>query len=60
MLQILKIIFIFFLVLYALSKIMDGMNSKYKNNKYKNNKDKIINLVEIVVSIALTFTIFKI
>lgn len=52
---IIKAIFIFFVGLYAISKIMDGMN-----NKYINSKDKIINLIEIVVSIVLTFIIFKI
>lgn len=49
-----KAIFIFFIGLYALSKMIDGMN-----NKYSDNKDKIINLIEIVVSIVLTFFIFK-
>ena len=52
---IIKAIFIFFTGFYALSKIMDGIN-----NKYINNKDKIMNLIEIVVSIILTFIIFKI
>ena len=47
---IIKAIFIFFIGLYALSKMIDGMN-----NKYSDNKDKIINLIEIV----LTFFIFK-
>lgn len=52
---IIKAIFIFFVGIYAISKIVDGMN-----NKYITSKDKIINLVEIVVSIILTFIIFKI
>ncbi|MBS5858038.1 MAG: hypothetical protein KIC60_06095 [Clostridium sp.] len=52
---IVKAIFIFFVGIYAISKIVDGMN-----NKYITSKDKIINLVEIVVSIVLTFIIFKI
>lgn len=47
---IIKAIFMFFTGLYALAKLIDGMN-----NKYINNKDKIINLIEIVVSIMLTF-----
>jgi hypothetical protein len=51
---IIKAIFIFFTGLYALSKMIDGMN-----NKYITSKDKIINLIEIVVSIVLTFAIFK-
>ena len=52
---IIKALFIFFVGIYAISKIVDGMN-----NKYITSKDKIINLVEIVVSIVLTFIIFKI
>lgn len=52
--DIMKAIFIFFTGLYALNKIMDGIN-----NKYMINKDKIINLIEIVVSTVLTFIIFK-
>lgn len=51
---IIKFIFIFFTSLYALSKMVDGMN-----NKYIDNKDKIVNLIEIVVSILLTFAMFK-
>lgn len=52
---IIKAIFVFFLIIYAISKIVDGMN-----NKYTENKDKIVNLIEIVVSVILTFIIFKI
>lgn len=52
---IIKAIFIFFAMIYALSKMVDGMN-----NKYKNNVDRIVNLVEIVVSIAIVFVLFKI
>ena len=48
-------IFIFFTGLYALAKMVDGMN-----NKYINSKDKVVNLIEIVVSVILTFIIFKI
>lgn len=51
---IIKVIFILFTTIYALAKIVDGMN-----NKYITNKDKIVNLLEIVVSILLTFAIFK-
>lgn len=51
---IIKAIFMFFTGLYALSKMIDGMN-----NKYTDNKSKMINLIEIVVSILLTFAIFK-
>ncbi len=52
---IIKAIFIFYTAFYALCKMADGMK-----NKYVTGKDKIINLVEIVVSIILTFLIFKI
>lgn len=52
---IIKAIFMFFTGLYALAKMVDGMN-----NKYADNKSKIINLIEIVVSIILTFVIYKI
>ena len=52
---IIKAIFILFIGIYALSKMVDGMN-----NKYKNNKDKIVNLIEIVVIVILTFIIIKI
>lgn len=52
---IIKAIFMFFTGLYVLAKLIDGMN-----NKYINNKDKIINLIEIVVSTILTFVIYKI
>lgn len=51
---IIKAIFIFFVMIYALSKMVDGMN-----NKYTNNVDRIVNLIEIVVSILLTLAIFK-
>ena len=52
---IIKAIFIFFIGFYALSKIVDGMN-----NKFTTSKDKIINLIEIVVSVILLFFIFEI
>lgn len=52
---IIKAIFIFFIGFYALSKIVDGMN-----NKYIDNRGRIMNLVEIVASVILTFIIFKI
>lgn len=52
---IIKAIFIFFTGIYALAKMVDGMN-----NKYINIKDKVVNLIEIVVSVILTFIIFKI
>lgn len=52
---IIKAIFIFFTGLYALAKMVDGMN-----NKYINSKDKIINLIEIIINIVLTFFIYKV
>lgn len=51
---IIKAIFAFFVAFYTLSKIVDGMN-----NKYINNKDKIMNLVEIIIGVILTFVILK-
>jgi len=52
---IIKAIFIFFTGFYALAKMVDVMN-----NKYVNSKDKVVNLIEIVVNVILTFIIFKI
>lgn len=52
---VVKAIFMFFTGLYAISKIVDGMN-----NRYTDNKGRIMNLIEIFVSIVLTFIIFKI
>lgn len=52
---IIKGILIFFTMLYTLNKMVDG-----ENDKYTTAKDRIVNLIEIIVSIALTFIIFKI
>ncbi len=54
-LQTLKAIFIFFTAIYAISKIANGIDEKYVSNK-----DRLISLLEIVISITLTFIIFKI
>lgn len=51
---IIKAIFMFFTGFYALSKMVDGMN-----NKCITSKEKVVNLIEIVVSVLLTFAIFK-
>ena len=40
---IIKAIFMFFTGLYALAKMVDGMN-----NKYVTNKDKIVNIKTVV------------
>lgn len=54
MFEILKIIFIFLLVVLALSKIAKELNSK------ESNKNSIINVIEISTIILLTFFIYKI
>ena len=51
---VIKVIFIFFTVLYSLSKIVDSMN-----NRYTDNKGRILNLLEIIAGIILTLIIFK-
>lgn len=51
---IVKAIFAFLTGLYAASKMVDGMN-----NRISTNAGKIVNLIEIVVSISLTFEILK-
>lgn len=43
------------MMLYAMSKITDEIT-----NRYTNNKDKIINLIEIIINIVLTFFIYKV
>ncbi len=52
---IIKALFIFFLIIYSICKISDGMCHKYKNNL-----DRIMNIIEIVASIAMVFLIYKI
>lgn len=52
---IIKAIFIFFTGLYALAKMVDGMN-----NKYINSKDKVVNIIEMIAIMLLTFFIYKI
>lgn len=54
MFEILKTIFIFLLVVLALSKIVKELNSK------ESNKNSIINVIEISTIILLTFFIYKI
>ena len=51
---IIKGIFIFFIGLYALSRIVVGMDNSVDN------QSRMVNLIEIVVSILLTLAIFKI
>ena len=50
-----KTVFIFFLIIYSICTISDGMCHKYKNNL-----DRVMNIVEIIVSIAMVFLIYKI
>lgn len=55
MLLVLKIIFCIVLTLWSLNKIMDEV---YK--KSGTNQERIINIIEIIVSTALIFFIYKI
>lgn len=52
---IVKFIFIFFLVLYVLARIMDGIDDLFENNI-----ERFVNLIEIAFGIIITFFIFKI
>ena len=54
MLLILKIIFIFYLVLLSLKKITEEIKT------FNHDRSNIINIVEIIVSILLIFFIYKI
>ena len=51
---ILKIIFIIFTGLFSISKIEMGIY-----NNFKNDKERLINLMEIVIGIILTFVIYN-
>lgn len=50
-----KVIFIFFLIIYSICKISDGMCHKYENKI-----DRVMNIIEILASIAMVFFIYKI
>ena len=52
---VIKVILIFFTVLFTLSKIVDGMN-----NKYIDCENRVLNTVEIAAGIILTFVVSKI
>lgn len=54
MFEILKIIFIFFLVILLLSKVAKELNTK------DGSKNNIINLIEIAAIMLLAFFIYKI
>lgn len=53
---IIKAIFIFFLIFYAIGKILQSFPGKDKNIELKY---EIIYFLEIVISILLTIAIFK-
>lgn len=50
-----KVIFIFFLIIYSICKISDGMAHRYKDSL-----DRLMNIIEIIASIAMVFLIYKI
>ena len=52
---VVKAIFIFFMGLYTLSKIVDGLRHECSKVQHR-----IMDLVEIIVGTVLTFTLFKI
>ncbi len=60
MLLALKIIFIFFLGILALSKIVKEMNEQVGIQEKDSISKSIINMVEITISVALIFFIYKI
>ena len=60
MLLALKIIFIFFLGILALSKIVKEMNEQVGIQEKDSISKSIINMVEITISVSLIFFIYKI
>lgn len=60
LLVILKIIFIFFLGILSLSKIVKEMNDQAGIQEKDSISKSIINMIEITISIALIFFIYKI
>ena len=60
MLLALKIIFIFFLGILSLSKIVKEMNEQVGIQQKDSISKSIINMVEITISVALIFFIYKI
>ncbi len=60
MLLALKIIFIFFLGILALSKIVKEMNEQVGIQEKDSISKSVINMIEITISVALIFFIYKI
>ena len=60
MLLALKIIYIFFLGILSLSKIVKEMNEQVGIQEKDSISKSIINMVEITISVALIFFIYKI
>lgn len=60
LLAILKIIFIFFLGILSLSKIVKEMNDQVGIQEKNSISKSIINMIEITISTALIFFIYKI
>ena len=60
MLLALKIIYIFFLGILSLSKIVKEMNEQVGIQQKDSISKSIINMIEITISVALIFFIYKI
>ena len=60
MLLALKIIFIFFLGILSLSKIVKEMNEQVGIQQKDSISKSVINMIEITISVALIFFIYKI
>lgn len=60
MLLALKIIYIFFLGILSLSKIVKEMNEQVGVQQKDSISKSIINMIEITISVALIFFIYKI
>ena len=60
MLLALKIIYIFFLGILALSKIVKEMNEQVGIQQKDSISKSVINMIEITISVALIFFIYKI
>ncbi len=60
MLLALKIIYIFFLGILSLSKIVKEMNEQVGIQQKDSISKSVINMIEITISVALIFFIYKI
>ena len=60
MLLALKIIYIFFLGILSLSKIVKEMNEQVGIQQKDSISKSVINMIEITISVALIFFIYKV